>query len=64
MAFQKGDKVLANGKPGVVAYVRLAPPDYSEPCAISVILDEKWNSLGYCGTIFSPEQVEVNDAKA
>jgi len=54
----RGDRVEANGQPGTVAYVRLAPPTYREPAAVSVVLDARRDQPGYCGTIFPAGQVE------
>lgn len=50
--FLKGDRVLVNGKPGTVAYVRYAPPTYFELAAVSVIMDERKGSPAYAGTLF------------
>lgn len=44
---------------GIVAYVRMAPPDYSQPEAVSVILETKQNMPGYSGTIFPADRVRV-----
>ena len=48
-----GDKVK-----GIVAYVRMAPPDYCAPKAVSVILETKQNMPGYSGTIFPADKVK------
>jgi len=44
---------------GSIAYVRMAPPDYNTIQAVSVVLDESRNRIGYMGTIFPIEQIEI-----
>lgn len=43
---------------GIVAYVRMAPPDYTEPEAVSVVLETKQNMPGYSGTIFPANKIK------
>lgn len=53
MIFKMNDLVMTPQGEGIVMYVRMAPPDYSEPQAYSV-------SIGsHRGTIFLAEQVEA-----
>jgi hypothetical protein len=44
---------------GLVNYIRMAPPTYTKPEAVSVILEKKQFMPGYNGTIFAAEKVEV-----
>lgn len=44
---------------GLVNYIRNAPPDFSKPEAVSVILKNKQFMPGYSGTIFPVEKVKV-----
>lgn len=68
MRFHRGDRVVVTMQDGRkeiggVAYVRFAPPNYTEIEAVSVVLDSKLRKLGYAGTIVAAEQVEhINDA--
>lgn len=56
--FSQGDRVIANGKSGRVAFIRYAPPDFSQVDAVSVILDERKHDPRYKGSIFPAEQVQ------
>lgn len=56
--FQRGQRVLADGKPGMVVYTRMAPPDFSKVMAVSVFLDERARDLSYSGTIFPASKVK------
>lgn len=44
---------------GLVAYVRMAGPDYREPAAYSVVLDHKANRPGYTGTVIPAAHVSA-----
>jgi hypothetical protein len=60
----RGDKVkvtMKNGsiEEGLVNYIRNAPPDFSKPEAVSVILKNKQFMPGYNGTIFPAEKVRI-----
>jgi hypothetical protein len=59
MTFQQGDRVQTPLGPGTVAYVRMAPPDYREPDAVSVRLDSRADAAPwYTGTIFAAHKVQ------
>jgi len=59
--FNQGDRVEAHigdtWKPGIVNYRRMAAPDYRDPVAYSILLDEKANVPGYAGTMIKSEHV-------
>ena len=57
--FRQGDRVSTPHGPGTVAYVRMAPPSYSEIDAVSVVLDGKRDRPGYTGTILDSAQVKA-----
>lgn len=57
--FPPGTRVLTPSGPGAVHYVRMAPPTFSEPDAVSVILDSQTHRPNYAGTIFLPTDVKV-----
>lgn len=57
--FMQGDRVTTKLGPGSVAYVRMAPPTYSQPEAVSVVLDDRKRRPGYTGTIFAAAEVKV-----
>ena len=42
---------------GKVNYIRMAPPDFNVPEAISVLLDSRANVPGYAGTMFLASEV-------
>lgn len=44
---------------GIVAYVRMGPPDYTKPEAVSVVLETKQCMPGYSGTVFAADKVRV-----
>jgi len=44
---------------GIVAYVRMGPPDYTSPEAVSVVLETKQNCPGYSGTMLPVRKVRV-----
>jgi hypothetical protein len=44
---------------GIVAYVRMGPPDYTNPEAVSVVLETKQSMPGYSGTILPVDKVRV-----
>lgn len=48
---RQGQLVATPRGPGKVAYVRMAPPDYTEPAAVSVVLDARSEDGRYAGTI-------------
>jgi len=52
-----GTRVFAKHQPGTVKYVRMAPPNYNEPAAYSVVLDTKALKPGYSVTIFAAKDV-------
>lgn len=54
-----GDRVLTPSGPGTIAYIRMAPPDYTRAEAVSVVLDAKRNTAGYGGSIFAADQVRA-----
>lgn len=54
---RQGDRVSTSRGKGTVAYVRMAPPTFSEVDAVSVVLDSKRGQLGYTGTILDSSQV-------
>lgn len=56
-AFRKGQTVTTPQGRGIVIYVRMAGPDYTEPEAVSVLLDNRSNRPNYAGTIFPAEHV-------
>lgn len=55
--FLQGDRVTANGQPGTVRYVRMAPPTFRNPEAYSVALDSQTHRSSYVGSIFPAEEV-------
>jgi len=57
VSFYKGDKVSTPLGLGTVAYVRMAPPDYSSAQAVSVVLDARRGKPGYTGTMFKASDV-------
>ncbi len=61
MTFQQGDQVQTPLGPGRVAYQRMAPPDYREAAAVSVVLDARRAQPGYTGTIFAAAVVQPYD---
>lgn len=56
--FTKGQRVKTPMGPGSVAYQRMAPPTYSKPQAVSVVLDSKRGKGNYTGTIFDASKVK------
>jgi len=58
-AFRQGDRVKAKGKPGIVNFVRMGGPGYSEPEAYSILLDEQVakRGLNYSGSMFHAKDV-------
>lgn len=54
----KGDRVLTPYGEGTIAYVRMAPPTFSEVWAVSVVLDNKKDIFGYSGTMVPAEKVK------
>jgi hypothetical protein len=54
---EKGTRVITPQGIGSVAFVRMAPPSYTAPGAISVILDSQCNRPGYNGTIMPASDV-------
>jgi len=44
---------------GIVAYIRMGPPDYTKPEAVSVVLETKQSMPGYSGTILPVDKVRV-----
>lgn len=55
--FCAGDRVWTPLGHGTVAYVRMAPPDYARPMAVSVVLDARRYEPGYSGSTFFAAQV-------
>lgn len=54
---KQGQRVNTPGGPGHVAYVRMGPPNYTSPVAVSVVLDLRRASPDYTGTVYGAEQV-------
>lgn len=61
---RQGDRVSTSLGKGTVAYVRMAPPTYSEVDAVSVVLDAKRHRPGYSGTILDSSQVVLDTEAA
>jgi hypothetical protein len=57
-----GARVLTPLGLGTVAYVRMAPPEYTAPAAVSVVLDVKADRPGYTGTLF-PATAVLQDGR-
>jgi hypothetical protein len=57
----KGQRVVTPGGPGTIVYVRMQPPLYVIPAAVSVYLDRKRGKLGYTGTIYPAEKISVHE---
>lgn len=55
--FNTKDRVQTPLGCGSVQYVRNRPPLYSEPDAVSVLLDSKKGYAGYTGTMFDAGKV-------
>lgn len=55
--YTRGQRVNTPKGLGGVAYQRMAPPYYSTPEAVSVVLDSERDRIGYAGTIFKAEEV-------
>lgn len=53
-----GSRVLTPHGAGVINYVRMAPPDYREVAAVSVVLDSKKHIPSYNGSIVSVENIQ------
>lgn len=53
-ALKAGSRVITVLGVGTVVYVRMGPPDYATPTAVSVVLDHRH---GYHGTLFFASQV-------
>ena len=60
--FQRGDRVIWNGRAGSVAYVRMAPPDCATPQAYSIVLDDRRGDLGYTGTTVLASELEAAES--
>jgi len=58
---KQNDLVMTPGGVGRIAYVRNAPPSFSEPLAVSVILDSKKNYPTYTGTTYLARDVFLAD---
>lgn len=56
--FTKGQRVTTPLGAGNVAYQRMAPPNYSKPASVSVVLDKKKTRSGYTGTVFKANDVK------
>lgn len=56
---EKGAIVQTPNGPGVVAYVRMAAPDYTQPIAVSVVLDHKRGLRGYVASMYSIRDVRL-----
>jgi hypothetical protein len=54
---REGAEVTTPRGRGIVLYVRMAPPDYTQIAAVSVYLEREEHRPDYAGTIFSVEQV-------
>lgn len=54
-----GTRVHADGKPGVIKYVRMSPPTYREAHSYSVVLDALNGRSGYEGSIFAASAVSA-----
>jgi hypothetical protein len=59
MKFKQGDRVITKLGAGRIVYQRMAPPDYREAEAVSVLLDSKQNNPKYAGTIFAAAEVTL-----
>jgi hypothetical protein len=63
MTIKEGARVYVKGvgpgRVGRVVYVRFAPPDFTTPCAYSVVLDANLGRPGYVGTVYSAELVSL-----
>jgi hypothetical protein len=57
MTFRQGTRVTWKGRLATVAYVRLQPPEYAEPMAYSIELDDQLGRLNYVGTIVPAAEV-------
>ncbi len=57
-----GDRVYTRDGAGTVAYVRMGPPDYSRPVAVSVVLDHCKGAPSYTGSIYLPSNVQPEHA--
>lgn len=53
MKYFQGDRVVVNDKIGTVAYVTLTQ--------VSVILDDRKDDRGYIGTLYSLEELKLED---
>ena len=62
----KGTRVITPLGPGTVAYVRMGPPDYSNPEVVSVVVDSRLANFGkgYVGTTFAAVEVSPMVASA
>lgn len=54
---KKGQKVMTPQGVGTVNYVRMAPPDFTVPEAVSVFLEKHDSRINYSGTIFKFDDV-------
>lgn len=61
---RQGDRVSTPFGPGVVAFVRMAPPTYATIEAVSVVLDRHRTRLNYTGTMLAAGEVTRVDADA
>ena len=55
---QQKVRIKSTGETGVVAYQRMAPPDFREAFSVSVVLDSKLTLVGYRGSVFLADDVE------
>lgn len=55
--FYRGDRVKTPMGMGTVAYQRMAPPEFKQPAAVSIALDDRRNEPNYTGTVFRAEEI-------
>lgn len=53
-----GIRVTTPQGSGVVKYVRMKPPTYSMPVAVSVALDSRKEDWKYSGTMFAAKEIK------
>lgn len=61
---RKDEKVSTPLGHGVVRFVRMKPPTYSEVEAASVFLDARSQDPGYSGTMFAAEDIRRRDEES
>lgn len=58
MTFEKGQRVVVHGRFGTVAFQRLAAPTYQHAEAVSVVMDDQRDLVGYEGTMWRADEVK------